>query len=117
MRCAVEMSYDAVFWAAALLLLGGGLRFVPLFDTLGHEWSLALGVAAAFAGAQLSAAATIPAPHRKGWYWRGCTHVSSMCVWLMLLPPLLAIVANALRRRNCDESLSINSWWLLSESN
>ena len=58
-RRAVEMTYDTLAWAAALLLLGGVLCFVPLFDALGYEWCLAVGVAAAFAGAQLGAAATV----------------------------------------------------------
>jgi hypothetical protein len=105
------MRYDAVGWAAALLLLGGGLCFVPLFDALGYEWCLAIGVAAAFAGAQLSAAATVrwrrrvPTPGADD---PGALVLARLyariagVVWLMLLPPLVAIVANALRVRNCD---------------
>lgn len=120
-RRAVEMTYDTLAWAAALLLLGGVLCFVPLFDALGYEWCLAVGVAAAFAGTQLGAAATVrwrrrvPTPTADD---AGALVLARLygrivgVVWLMLLPPLVAIVANALRVRNCDLGTGLG-WFAL----
>lgn len=43
-------------WAAVLAALAIGLAFVPLFDTVGYEFSFAMALAASFAAADLGAA-------------------------------------------------------------
>jgi hypothetical protein len=98
-------------WALALLVLGGALCFVPLFNVLGYEWCLAVAVLAAVAGAHLGAVLTtrarrLRAPavdvRRPGATVARLYAGVVARTWLMMVAPLVVIVGNAARVRNCD---------------
>jgi hypothetical protein len=100
-------------WALASLTVGGALCFVPLFDVLGYEWCLAMAVVGALAGAQLGAVVTtrqrrLHAPATVARLYGAVVART----WLLLVPPLLAIVANAARVRNCDLAAGL-AWFAL----
>jgi hypothetical protein len=99
-------------WALALALLAAGLCFVPLFNLLGYEFCLALGLAGSLAGAHLGtrvvAAArrhdegvllSLDSPARVLARLLGRAVLGNL---LLLLPPLAIISLNALRVKNCD---------------
>jgi tetratricopeptide (TPR) repeat protein len=108
------LSVRTVMWALLLGGLGGALCFVPLFNLLGFEFSFAIGIAAAFAGAHLGAAVVWERRHgasrsdRDGADAHPFSTVRSLWqnaagrVLLVLLPPLLLVSLNALRVRNCN---------------
>src|SRR6266850_882761 len=50
MRVRVERA-----WTVLLTLVGVALCFVPLFDVLGYEWCLAMGLVSSLAGAHVGA--------------------------------------------------------------
>lgn len=97
-------------WAVALLLFGVVLCFVPLFDALGYEWCFAMAVVAAPAGALLGAGrvtdrrrqSQTTSDARPGATVARLYASVVLRVWLLLIPPVVAIVANAARVRNCD---------------
>jgi tetratricopeptide (TPR) repeat protein len=86
-------------WAGLLTLLAVCLAFVPLLDVLGYEFALAMALAGSFAAADLGAAYTrrMP-PVTTGTAW-GRAAVRNLA---LLVPPLIVISLNGLRRRNCD---------------
>jgi hypothetical protein len=92
------------------LLFSVVLWFVPLFDVLGYEWCLAMAVVAAPAGALLGAAratsqrwqSPTASDARPGAIVARLYFSVVVRLWLLLIPPLVAIVANAARVRNCD---------------
>ncbi len=99
-------------WLILLAALASLLAFVPLFNLLGYEFSLALALAGSLAGAHLGSVLI-------GWL-RGRRDALSLGVetpgvalaallgrsvglaLLLLAPPLALISANALRVKNCD---------------
>jgi tetratricopeptide (TPR) repeat protein len=90
-------------WSALLALLALGLDFVPLFDVLGYDFSFALGLAAAFAGADIGHGAAAAARRRQA----ATSPVGPVLAGLAgalaaLILPLLLSLLNALRVRNCD---------------
>jgi tetratricopeptide (TPR) repeat protein len=103
-----------IAWALALAALGALLAFVPLFDVLGYESCLALALAGSFAAAHLGAATVWRARHdRAGSDALAAEaaplravlrlYLSSLSrAWLVLAGPLVILLANALRVRNCD---------------
>jgi tetratricopeptide (TPR) repeat protein len=96
-------------WCALLALLALGLDFVPLFDVLGYDFSFALGLAAAFAGADIGHGAAAAARRRQA---AGSTTGPRGPVAVVLagvagalaalILPLALSLLNALRVRNCD---------------
>jgi hypothetical protein len=101
-------------WAAVLAVVGAVLCFVPLFDVLGYEWCLVMGVLSSLAGAHIGAvrvwrerwqragSAVTAAEAHPGTtvgrlWWR-----ATLATWAGLLVPVAAILLNALRVRNCD---------------
>lgn len=76
-------------WAIVLALLTLALLFVPLFDLLGFELSLALGLAVGPAAAHLGARSSS---------WSGGARRSLA----LLVAPLLLASLNALRVKNCN---------------
>jgi hypothetical protein len=98
----------SLVWGALLFVLGTGLAlFAPLFDSLGFEFSFAMGVPAALAAADLGAklvrrgraAGTIPpGPIAAARLWL----IATAATVQLLLPPLAAIAVNAMRVRQCD---------------
>lgn len=115
-------------WAVLLGLLGVALCFVPLFDVLGYEFCLALAIPASLAGAQLglgrvrgerlgraasavTAADAHPAATVLG-LWGGAVGRA----WLVLALPLVAVLANALRVRNCDLGAGLGWFFVLPMS-
>ncbi len=111
-------------WSFILFVVGAGLCFVPLFDVLGYEWCLAMAVVASLAGAQVAAlrvgrerrerapSAVTAAEARPGVtvarLWWGAT----LRLWGALGLPLGAILANALRVRNCDVGAGL-AWFAM----
>jgi tetratricopeptide (TPR) repeat protein len=111
-------------WGAILFVVGAALCFVPLFDVLGYEWCLAMAIVASLAGAHVAAlgvgrerrerapSAVTAAEARPGAtvarLW--CTATLSLWAWLSL--PLVAILGNALRVRNCDVAAGIG-WFVM----
>ncbi len=111
-----------VIWGLLLGGLGGALCLVPLFDLLGFEHCFALGVAAGFAGAHLSAATVwdrrVRAARSDGEradarplaqvlrWWLS----ASVRTWALLLLPLALVSLNALRVRNCNYAAGL-AWF------
>ena len=101
-------------WTAILGVVGVGLCFVPLFDVLGYEWCLAMAVAASLAGAHVGAvrvvrerrerpgSAVTAAEARPGATVLALWRAATLRVWAALAVPLVAVLLNALRVRNCD---------------
>lgn len=102
------------FWIWQLLLaaLAVGLCFVPLFNILGYEFSLAMAVAASLAGLHLGSVHLAHARRRDEGLLLALRggHVALLSLSLravlanlsLLLLPLLIICLNALRVKNCD---------------
>ncbi len=89
-------------WAAVLLLISLGLAFMPLFDSLGFEFSFFLCVPVSLAGADL--AATFVRRQRAAHgldVWRSFA-AATLAALCLLGPPLVVISLNALRVRQCD---------------
>ncbi|MDB4965000.1 MAG: Tetratricopeptide 4 [Myxococcales bacterium] len=111
-------------WTIGLLLLGAGLCLVPLFDVLGYEWCLAMAVFSSLAGAHVGAVRTwrerrerppssvTAADARPGSTVARLWWTATARVWLALALPLLAVLANALRVRNCDLGAGIG-WFVM----
>ena len=90
-------------WSALLALLALGLDFVPLFDVLGYDFSFALGLAAAFAGADIGHGAAAAARRRQAPVTPVAPVVAGLAGALAaLVLPLALSLLNALRVRNCD---------------
>ncbi len=83
-------------WAALLAALTAGLSFVPLFDLLGYELSLALSLAVTPASLHLGFRATKDAAGAPA-LARGVARSLAL-----LILPLALSSANALRVKNCD---------------
>jgi tetratricopeptide (TPR) repeat protein len=93
----------AVVWGLALAVLGVVLCGVPLFDLLGFDFSFALGLATAFAAADVGHG-TVTAARRAGRPVGLLSVVTrALVASLALLPvPLLFSLVNGLRVRNCN---------------
>lgn len=87
------------FWGPALALSAWAvvLSFVPLFDLLGYEFSLALTLLAAPLAATVGAGVA----YRSGDGTRSGL-LAALLGAALLLGPLLVITLNSLRVRNCD---------------
>jgi hypothetical protein len=90
-----------------LAVVGVALCFVPLFGALGYEWSLAMALAASFAGAAIGAARCTAWRAAGGGGARGVIvlrlyggAVASLAIALVL--PLAAVLLNGLRVPACD---------------
>ena len=109
----------ALIWAAVLAVAAAVLDFVPLFDVLGYDFSFALGIAAAFAAADIGAG--VVARHRAA--SGGAAPDARQLVGLVaralalaagtLVLPLLLSLANALRVRNCSLGAGVGFFVLL----
>ena len=111
-------------WAAILFVVGAGLCAVPLFDVLGYEWALAMAVTASLAGAQVAAVRVwrerrerAPSAVTAAEAWPGATVArlwfsATLRVWLALALPLVAVLANAVRVRNCDVGAGL-AWFAM----
>jgi len=90
-------------WTGIVAWVGAGLCFVPLFDLLGYEFSAVVGTVGGVAAGVLAVGVVRQARERSESVGVGVLFVRA---WLSgaatLLLPLLFIVANALRVRNCD---------------
>ncbi len=91
-----QINRPFLVWAALLAVLAGALSFVPLFDLLGYELSLALALAVTPAAMHLGwrAGQEVPGP-------RGVAFGAAQALGLLVLP-LAISSANALRVKNCD---------------
>ena len=85
-----------LIWAALLAMLAGGLSFVPLFDLLGYELSLAVALAVTPAAMPLGWSSARQAPDLGG-LGRGAARALGL-----LVVPLAISSTNALRVKNCD---------------
>ena len=111
-------------WSAILGVVGIGLCFVPLFDVLGYEWCLAMAVAASLGGAHIGAvrvwrqrreragSAVTAAEARPGATVAALWRAATLRTWGALVVPLVAILVNALRVRNCDVGAGL-AWFAL----
>lgn len=88
--------------AGALTLAAVALCFVPLFDVLGYEFALALGVVAAVTAPLLGLALGRATPSGPAGLARALCASS-----LVLLPALVVIGLNALRVQNCNPRLGL----------
>jgi hypothetical protein len=99
-------------WLLLQALLALGLTFIPLFNLLAYEFCLALAVTSSLASAHLGSAQVAGARQRdEGMVLALRRPLSALfllvlrCVasnLLLLLLPLLIILLNALRVKNCD---------------
>jgi TolA-binding protein len=103
-----------VAWAIAFAALAALLCVTPLFDVLGYELGLALALPASLLGAQLGvmhvrrlrsrrppSLATFADAHPLATVMRLFAR-ALVHAWLILLLPLLILLGNAARVRNCD---------------
>ncbi|HUS63875.1 MAG TPA: hypothetical protein VMZ28_04990, partial [Kofleriaceae bacterium] len=112
-------------WAGLLALLAAVLCFVPLFNTLGYEFSFVLAITSSAAAADLGAALTrriaalaeadpgdTPAAALlPGARLVGSAVAAAVAVALLVTAlPLLLISANALRVRQCDWAFGFECW-------
>ena len=111
-------------WSVVLFAVGVALACLPLFDVLGYEFCLVLAIASSLAGAERGVAAVsterrqrapsaqTAAEARPGItvarLWAGVT----LRLWGALGLPLLVVLANALRVRNCDLPTGL-AWFAL----
>jgi hypothetical protein len=112
-------------WTLALGALAVLLCITPLFNVLAYEFCLALALAAAFAGAHLGAARVWQERHGRAPSdgQRADAHplrtVASLYmravgqVWALLALPLLLVLGNALRVRNCDLAGGLGWFFML----
>ena len=97
-----------LIWVGVTAAVGLVLCFVPLFDLLGYEFSLALAVVASLATGHIAAAyparvrdQLAPFPGAR-WTVARLYLVCTSYGLSLLLVPLILISLNALRVRNCD---------------
>jgi hypothetical protein len=113
-------------WAGLLALLAAVLCFVPLFNSLGYEFSFVMAMAAGAAAADLGGAvarrvaalaasdagdaqassALLPGARLVG----STVVVAALTALLVTVVPLLLICANALRVRQCDWVFGLQCW-------
>jgi hypothetical protein len=93
----------ALVWAVLLVVLAVALQFVPLFDVLGYDFCFALGLAAALAAVDVGhgLVALRGRPADAPALVRLCSVAAGIAA-VLLVPPLLISVANAVRVRNCS---------------
>ena len=109
----------ALIWAAVLLATALVLDWVPLFDVLGYDFSFALGMVTAFAAVDVGHGvgkrhvARGPSGDQD---WRGVLRpfgeACAVAAALLVLP-LVASLANALRVRNCNLGAGFAFFFLL----
>jgi hypothetical protein len=111
----------ALIWAAVLLATAVVLDWVPLFDVLGYDFSFAVGMVTAFAavdvghgvGKRHAGAGRAPAGDQD---WRGALRpFGEACAvaTALLVLPVVASLANALRVRNCNLGAGFAFFFLL----
>ncbi len=103
-----------LLWGGVLALAALALDFVPLFDLLGFDFSFIVGLAAAFAAADVGHGAVTAArrAHRRVSLWElVCSAVTAGLA--LLAAPLLLSLANALRVRNCNLPVGLAFYALL----
>ncbi|PID39412.1 MAG: hypothetical protein CSA65_09565 [Proteobacteria bacterium] len=103
---------QTLLWAALLIAVASGLCFVPLFNVLGYEFCLLLGLVASVAGAHLGARlvaiareadeSLLLATHSPHAVLASLLGRAVLSLWSLLTLPLAIIALNALRVRNCD---------------
>jgi len=103
-----------LIWGGVLALAALALDFVPLFDLLGFDFSFALGLGAAFAGADVGQGAATAArrAHRRV-SLLSLVFSASAAGLALLAAPLLLSLANALRVRNCNLPVGLAFYALL----
>lgn len=93
--------------AGLLAVFAALLCFVPLFDLLGYDFCFALGLAAAFAGADVGHGVVVSAERTRGGTtltstWPKLLGRAALAAPGLLVVPLGLSLANALRVRNCN---------------
>ncbi|MCK5797070.1 MAG: hypothetical protein KAI47_07805, partial [Deltaproteobacteria bacterium] len=101
-----------LFWAAVLAASALLLSNLPLFNILGYEFSFIFALLGSFTGVHLGSRVVTLTRDADESLLLGTLPAavvlakivvrSVLVVWLLLLPPLLIITANALRVRNCN---------------
>lgn len=90
-------------WLWVLLATSGVLAFVPLFDVLGYEFAIAIGLGAGYAAGHVGVCAVrrarASASDDEALTLCGAALLDSLP---LLAAPVLVITLNALRVRNCD---------------
>ena len=116
-------SIRVLVWAAILLVSAIVLAFMPLMGVLGFEFAFVIGLIASLAAADLAAtyvrrlrtsdapplARAIDPGRLVAAIWARAALVNLS----LLLPPLVIIVANGLRVRNCDWTFGFVAYFLL----
>ena len=103
-----------LIWGGLLALGALVLDFVPLFDLLGYDFSFAMGLGAAFAGADIGHGAVVAARRaQRAVSMLSLVSAVSTAGLGMLVLPLLLSLANALRVRNCNLPVGLAFFALL----
>jgi len=103
-----------LIWAAALAGLAVTLDFLPLFDLLGFDFCLVVGLVAALAGVDIGHG-TVDAARRN----RPTIRASRLLFEAVaagvavMIPPLLLSLGNAVRVRNCNLGVGLVFFLLL----
>ena len=102
---ATARSWAGRVWAGVLLLVGGVLAFLPLFDGLGFEASFAIGIVASFAtadlGARLARRARETGDGGVAWTF-GLWARAALLGLVGAAVPHVVLALNALRVPQCD---------------
>lgn len=92
----------AVAWGVAVTAAALVLLTIPLFDLLGYDFSFALGLLAAFAAVDVGHGAVAASRrHGRSTTLLRLTSTAVVGAGALLVVPLLAALANALRVKNC----------------
>ncbi len=101
-------------WGGVLALAALALDFVPLFDLLGFDFSLVVGLGAAFAAADVGHGAVTAARRAHQRVSLRTLVFSALAAGLALLAaPLLLSLANVWRVRNCNLPVGLAFYALL----
>lgn len=115
----------ALIWSVLLSVVTFGLCFVPLFNLLGYESSLALGLLGSLCSAQL--AATVIAAERRAQPAEAAALAEQRPLRALLLAylrglgwslaalvgPLVLLVGNGVRVRNCDYLAGLSFFFMI----
>jgi hypothetical protein len=98
-----RQGWRTLFWASLLVGTAAVLDLVPLFDVLGYDSAFALGLLAAFAGVDVGHGVVSAARRQQRPTTTPRLAAEAMVTVLALLVlPLLILLANAVRVRNCN---------------
>jgi Flp pilus assembly protein TadD len=120
-----SLPLSALGWGLILCATGAVLCFVPLFNVVGYESSLALALLASAAGLFLGATALCQERARRTWADAALADArplsallrplgrALLAALLALLPPLLLLLGNGLRVRTCNYLAGLSFFALL----